>query len=97
PAHNTIYAHPVLNSSAPALTSFASPATQSPIPRAAMAPAMKKVLAFASNLSVYAAFRTSMYDPSSEPAMWSWLTPALAQRIKEELNSYKMEEMEMHA
>ncbi|KAJ7743776.1 hypothetical protein B0H16DRAFT_997306 [Mycena metata] len=97
PAHNTIYAHPALNSSAPALTSFASPAAQSPIPRAATAPAAKKVLAFASNLSVYDTFSASMYDRRSEPATWSRLTPALAQRIKEELNSYKMEEMEVHA
>lgn len=37
-----------------------------------------------------------MYDRRSEPATWSRLTPALAQRIKEELNSYKMEEMEVH-
>ncbi|KAJ7747054.1 hypothetical protein B0H16DRAFT_1852086, partial [Mycena metata] len=66
PAHNTIYAHPVLNLSAPALTSFASPAMQSPIPRAVTALAMKKVLAFASNLSVYDAFRASMYDRSSK-------------------------------
>ena len=39
----------------------------------------------------------TVYDRRSEPATWSRLTPALAQRIKEELNSYKMEEMEVHA
>jgi hypothetical protein len=66
------------------------------VPRAATAPA-KKHLAFASNLSVYDTFSASMYDRRSEPATWSRLTPALAQRIKEELNSYKMEEMEVHA
>jgi len=38
-----------------------------------------------------------VYDRRSEPATWSRLTPALAQRIKEELNSFKMEEMEVHA
>lgn len=63
--------------------------------RSATAPA--KRLAFASNLSVYDTFPSSVYDRRSEPATWSRLTPALAQRIKEELNSYKMEEMEVHA
>ncbi|KAJ7159431.1 hypothetical protein C8R46DRAFT_1286461 [Mycena filopes] len=95
-AANTVFAHPAFNSSAPALTSFASPHA-SPVPRAATAPAAKKHLAFASNLSVYDTFSASMYDRRSEPATWSRLTPALAQRIKEELNSYKMEEMEVHA
>ncbi|ETW87773.1 hypothetical protein HETIRDRAFT_306543 [Heterobasidion irregulare TC 32-1] len=57
----------------------------------------KDPLAFASNLSVYDTFPATVYDRRSEPATWSRLTPALAQRIKEELNSYKMEEMEVHA
>ncbi|KAJ7831444.1 hypothetical protein B0H13DRAFT_2240559 [Mycena leptocephala] len=82
---HAIFNHPALNSSAPALTSF-STSLASP-----------KQLAFASNLSVYDTFSASMYDRRSEPATWSRLTPALAQRIKEELNSYKMEEMEVHA
>jgi hypothetical protein len=63
--------------------------------RSATTPA--KRLAFASNLSVYDTFPPSVYDRRSEPATWSRLTPALAQRIKEELNSFKMEEMEVHA
>jgi hypothetical protein len=92
---HAIFNHPALNSSAPALTSF-STSLASPVPRAATAPT-KKQLAFASNLSVYDTFSASMYDRRSEPATWSRLTPALAQRIKEELNSYKMEEMEVHA
>lgn len=46
---------------------------------------------------MYDTFSASVYDRRSEPATWSRLTPALAQRIKEELNSYKMEEMEVHA
>ncbi|KAK7008142.1 hypothetical protein R3P38DRAFT_1627636 [Favolaschia claudopus] len=97
PGHSPLFNHP--NSSAPALTMFgAAPSgpLQSPVPRSATAPA-KKHLAFASNLSVYDTFSASMYDRRSEPATWSRLTPALAQRIKEELNSYKMEEMEVHA
>jgi hypothetical protein len=63
--------------------------------RSATTPA--KRLAFANNLSVYDTFPPSVYDRRSEPATWSRLTPALAQRIKEELNSFKMEEMEVHA
>ncbi|KAF7367565.1 hypothetical protein MSAN_00819600 [Mycena sanguinolenta] len=95
---HSLYAHPALNSSAPALTLTSSMGTGgvSPVPRAATAP-VRKHLAFASNLSVYDTFSASMYDRRSEPATWSRLTPALAQRIKEELNSYKMEEMEVHA
>ncbi|KIJ58738.1 hypothetical protein HYDPIDRAFT_56439, partial [Hydnomerulius pinastri MD-312] len=61
------------------------------------APSTTKRLVFASNLSVYDTFSSTVYDRRSEPATWSRLTPALAQRIKEELNSYKMEEMEVHA
>ncbi|RDB24669.1 hypothetical protein Hypma_008207 [Hypsizygus marmoreus] len=91
---NAIFQHPNLNSSAPALSTMGS----SPVMlthRSATAPS--KRLAFASNLSVYDTFPASVYDRRSEPATWSRLTPALAQRIKEELNSYKMEEMEVHA
>lgn len=89
---NVIFNHP--NSSAPALSTM----TNTPMMlthRSATAPS--KRLAFANNLSVYDTFPASVYDRRSEPATWSRLTPALAQRIKEELNSYKMEEMEVHA
>lgn len=91
---STIFNHPNLNSSAPALSTISS----TPLMlthRSATTPS--KRLAFASNLSVYDTFSASVYDRRSEPATWSRLTPALAQRIKEELNSYKMEEMEVHA
>jgi len=83
------------NSSAPALSSMFSSNPPTLAHRSATVPA--KRLAFASNLSVYDTFPPSVYDRRSEPATWSRLTPALAQRIKEELNSYKMEEMEVHA
>jgi len=82
------------NSSAPALSTMSAP----PLTlthRSATTPA--KRLVFANNLSVYDTFSSAVYDRRSEPATWSRLTPALAQRIKEELNSYKMEEMEVHA
>ncbi|KAG6916917.1 hypothetical protein DXG01_004678 [Tephrocybe rancida] len=91
---NAIFNHPNLNSSAPALSTM----TTSPVMlthRSATAP--NKRLVFDNNLSVYDTFPASVYDRRSEPATWSRLTPALAQRIKEELNSYKMEEMEVHA
>lgn len=91
---NTIFNHPNLNSSAPALSTIGyTPLTLTH--RSATTPS--KRLAFANNLSVYDTFSASVYDRRSEPATWSRLTPALAQRIKEELNSYKMEEMEVHA
>ncbi|KAJ3011142.1 hypothetical protein NUW54_g2273 [Trametes sanguinea] len=84
-----MFSHP--NSSAPALSLHtANPPTLTH--RSQTAPT--KRLAFAANLSVYDTFPATVYDRRSEPATWSRLTPALAQRIKEELNSYKMEEME---
>ncbi|KAF5382844.1 hypothetical protein D9757_007326 [Collybiopsis confluens] len=82
------------NSSAPALSTMSS-AAPTLTHRSATTPS--KRLAFANNLSVYDTFSATVYDRRSEPATWSRLTPALAQRIKEELNSYKMEEMEVHA
>lgn len=87
------YTHPGLNSSAPTLSTM--------IPgnaahRAQSAPIQRKKISFAANLSVYDTFSSNAYDRRSEPATCNRLTPALAQRIKEELNSYKMEEMEVH-
>ncbi|KAI0063082.1 hypothetical protein BV25DRAFT_1837826 [Artomyces pyxidatus] len=92
----TLFNHPNLNSSAPVLSAML-PSPPSLAHRSATTPANSKRLAFASNLSVYDTFPATVYDRRSEPATWSRLTPALAQRIKEELNSYKMEEMEVHA
>ena len=93
-SERTLFNHPNLNSSAPVLsTVLSSPPTLAH--RSATSP--EKRLAFANNLSVYDTFPSSVYDRRSEPATWSRLTPALAQRIKEELNSFKMEEMEVHA
>jgi len=89
----SIFSHS--NSSAPVLSAVFSPNPPTLAHRSATAPV--KRLTFASNLSVYDTFPPSVYDRRSEPATWSRLTPALAQRIKEELNSYKMEEMEVHA
>lgn len=90
-----VFSHPNFNSSAPTLSLLGHPAPPALTHRSATTPA--KRLVFANNLSVYDTFSANMYDRRSEPATWSRLTPALAQRIKEELNSYKMEEMEVHA
>ncbi|PCH33166.1 hypothetical protein WOLCODRAFT_21798 [Wolfiporia cocos MD-104 SS10] len=90
----SLFTHP--NSSAPALSTMLT-STNPPTLSTRSATAPTKRLAFASNLSVYDTFPATVYDRRSEPATWSRLTPALAQRIKEELNSYKMEEMEVHA
>ncbi|KZP30330.1 hypothetical protein FIBSPDRAFT_1038332 [Athelia psychrophila] len=90
-----VFSHPSFNSSAPTLSMLGHPMPPALTHRSATSPA--KRLIFANNLSVYDTFSANMYDRRSEPATWSRLTPALAQRIKEELNSYKMEEMEVHA
>jgi hypothetical protein len=95
PPEKAIFNHPNFNSSAPTLSTMVTPNPLTLTHRSATAPA--KRLVFANNLSVYDTFSSTMYDRRSEPATWSRLTPALAQRIKEELNSYKMEEMEVHA
>jgi hypothetical protein len=95
PPEKAIFNHPSFNSSAPTLSTMVSSNPLTLTHRSATAPA--KRLVFANNLSVYDTFSSSVYDRRSEPATWSRLTPALAQRIKEELNSYKMEEMEVHA
>ncbi len=91
--NNSLFVHPSLNSSAPALSCLsAHPLDVTHLP----AMTSTKRLTFATNLNIYDTFSAATYDRRSEPATWSRLTPALAQRIKEELNSYKMEEMEVH-
>ncbi|KIY45809.1 hypothetical protein FISHEDRAFT_66851 [Fistulina hepatica ATCC 64428] len=88
---SAIYLH--ANSSAPTLSTL----TGAPqlAPRSASQTVSKRIV-FANNLSVYDTFPASVYDRTSDPATWSRLMPQLANTIKEELNSYKMEEMEVH-
>ena len=93
----SVFNHPNFNSSEPVLSTMTSTSTSQPTLTHRSATSPCKRLAFAANLSIYNTFSASVYDRRSEPATWSRLTPALAQRIKEELNSYKMEEMEVHA
>ncbi|GAA5974933.1 hypothetical protein JCM11641_006768 [Rhodosporidiobolus odoratus] len=87
------YANPGLNASAPVLNHFAS----QPSIRSASAPgATGRRINFAANLSVHTTWPAAIYDRRAEPATCNRLTPALAQSIKEELNSFKMEEMNVH-
>ncbi|GAA6049259.1 hypothetical protein JCM3770_005909 [Rhodotorula araucariae] len=88
------YAHPGLNASAPALNQFSSSSPRMrPSPPAT---AKGRRIVFASNLSVHTTWPAAIYDRRAEPATCNRLTPLLAQQIKEELNSFKMEEMDVH-
>ncbi|KAI3481678.1 hypothetical protein L1887_55811 [Cichorium endivia] len=53
----------------------------------------KKKLSFADDLIFHSTWPATVYDRRGEQATCNRLTPLLAQRIKEELNTYKMEEM----
>ncbi|KAE8225069.1 hypothetical protein CF319_g2135 [Tilletia indica] len=57
--------------------------------------APKKRLAFAESDIFHSTWPAHVYDRSGDLATCSRLTPALAQSIKEELNSFKMEEMQV--
>lgn len=87
------YTLPALNASAPALH---GPFLGQPV-RAQSAPAgPAKKISFAANLSVHTTWPAGVYDRKPELGTCNKLTPTLAQRIKEELNAFKMEEMEVH-
>jgi hypothetical protein len=88
------YTHAAANSSAPTLSMLNRTAS---IAKTPSAPGLGKKISFAQNLAIYDTFSASVYDRRSEPSTANRLTPALAQRIKEELNSFKMEEMEVHS
>jgi hypothetical protein len=53
----------------------------------------RKKLSFADDLIYHSTWPAHVYDRRGEQATCNRLTPLLAQRIKEELNTYKMEEM----
>ena len=89
------YTHPAANSSAPVLSSMLNRSAS--IAKTPSAPGLGKKISFAQNLAIYDTFSASVYDRRSEPSTANRLTPTLAQRIKEELNSFKMEEMEVHS
>lgn len=52
---------------------------------------------FAQHLSVHTTWPAAIYDRRGELATCNRLTPTLAQRIKEEINAFKMEEMDVHS
>lgn len=87
------YSHTGMNASAPALNHFSSlPSLRPTSPPVAP----KRRITFASSLSVHSTWPATVYDRRAEPATCNRLTPVLAQQIKEELNSFKMEEMAVH-
>jgi hypothetical protein len=90
----SVFSNPALNSSAPALSTINSNPTGTPL---VSRNAPTRHISFAATLSIYDTFAATIYDRRCEPVTCNRLTPALAQRIKEELNTFKMEEMEVHA
>ncbi|GAA5906985.1 uncharacterized protein JCM6883_005751 [Sporobolomyces salmoneus] len=88
-----MYGNPSMNASAPVLTQFAA---QTAIRSNSAPGAVGRRIAFAANLSVHTTWPAAIYDRRAEPATCNRLTPTLAQQIKEELNSFKMEEMDVH-
>ncbi|KAK4057004.1 hypothetical protein OIO90_001904 [Microbotryomycetes sp. JL221] len=87
------YGHPALNVSAPTLAHFNK---FQPVRSASAPGGTGRRITFATSLSVHTTWPANIYDRRAEPATCNRLTPLLAQQIKEELNSYKMEEMDVH-
>lgn len=83
------------NSSMPTLSLMMDPSTADFLPqRSVTAPSQpKKKLSFAEDCIFHSTWPATVYDRRGEQATCNRLTPLLAQRIKEELNTYKMEEM----
>lgn len=86
------YGNPSLNASAPVL---ANPSSVQMNVRSVTGPLVKRKISFAANLSVHTTWPGTIYDRRAEPSTCNKLTPTLAQQIKEELNAFKMEEMEV--
>ncbi|UZJ54681.1 hypothetical protein CBS101457_004001 [Exobasidium rhododendri] len=78
------------NSSMPALSIMHPSPTGK---RSVTAPVSRKRLIFADAHIYHSTWPAHVYDRRGELATCNRLTPLLAQRIKEELNTYKMEEM----
>lgn len=95
---NFPYAHPGLNLSAPVLSSMSLnlPGGGKPHRSATSPPVEKRNINWAPECAIYHTFHAEVYDRRSEPATCNRLTPQLAQQIKDELNGYKMEEMDVH-
>jgi len=56
----------------------------------------RKGIQFSPRLEVHETWHSAEYDRRGEPATCNRLTAQLAQMIKEELNAFKLEEMEVH-
>ena len=56
----------------------------------------RKGIQFSPRLEVHETWHSQEYDRRGEPATCNRLTAQLAQMIKEELNAFKLEEMEVH-
>ncbi|PWN22126.1 hypothetical protein BCV69DRAFT_133534 [Microstroma glucosiphilum] len=83
------------NSSMPTLTMMTNPTTGA-LPAPSHRPSMqKKRICFTEEHIYHSTWPAHVYDRRGELATCNRLTPLLAQRIKEELNSFKMEEMEV--
>lgn len=81
------YSNPNMNKSAPTLRSSTS---LRPVRNQSAPGGLGRHIVFAQNLSVHTTWPAEVYDRSAEPATCNRLTPQIAQRIKEELNAYKM-------
>ncbi|TKY88150.1 hypothetical protein EX895_002860 [Sporisorium graminicola] len=82
------------NSSMPTLSLMMDPSADFLTQRSVTAPMQgQKKLSFAEDLIFHSTWPATVYDRRGEQATCNRLTPLLAQRIKEELNTYKMEEM----
>lgn len=91
-----LYANAVHNASAPSLQTYLTNTLTRPLSGSTTLAASVRHISFAQNLSVHTTWPAAIYDRRAEPAACNRLTPAFAQRIKEELNAFKMEEMEVH-
>lgn len=83
--------HP--NSSMPTLSLMMNPNASNAGQRSMTTPQAKRRLVFADAHIYHSTWPAHVYDRRGELATCNRLTPLLAQRIKEELNTYKMEEM----
>lgn len=79
------------NSSMPTLSMMMHPSPTGQ--RSATSPNARKRIIFADAHIYHSTWPAHVYDRRGELATCNRLTPLLAQRIKEELNTYKMEEM----
>lgn len=89
PSQNNIGHH--ANSSMPTLSLMMHPSPTGV--RSVTAPVARKRLVFADAHIYHSTWPAHVYDRRGELATCNRLTPLLAQRIKEELNTFKMEEM----